>query len=208
MIIDCVSDLHGHFPKLEGGDLLIVAGDLTDTDQLYDYILFYSWLHKQKYKHYIFISGNHDNCVQKKEVLLNNLADTTYLCDSGTEFEGLKIWGSPWTKRFEGENPRCLAFTCDTDAELAKHWALIPPDTDILITHSPPHGILDRVKSGEIVGSPSLERTTRDYPLKLHVFGHIHESYGILRENGVDYVNASIVDEHYRPVNKPIRIVL
>lgn len=34
MIIDCIADLHSHYPKLDGGDLLIVAGDLTDRDSL------------------------------------------------------------------------------------------------------------------------------------------------------------------------------
>ncbi len=32
MIIDCISDLHGFKPNLNGGDLLIIGGDLTARD--------------------------------------------------------------------------------------------------------------------------------------------------------------------------------
>src|SRR5690606_22101282 len=83
-----------------------------------------------------------------------------YLCDSGTEFEGLKIWGSPWTKTFLNMNPHCKAFTCDTEEELAEKWDLIPANIDILITHSPPYSILDEINSTDDmihVGSESLK---------------------------------------------------
>jgi Icc-related predicted phosphoesterase len=215
MIIDCISDLHGFLPELEGGDLLIVAGDLTARDTHGEYLRFLSWLHKQKYRHYIFIAGNHDNLIQKEEVLTGSLSNTTYLCDSGTEFEGLKIWGTPWTAQFPGINPHCCAFTIDfgpnTEKWLAEKWALIPSDTDILISHSPPYGILDSITTGERVGSKSLqmELFTRLRP-KLFVCGHIHEAYGVEPKGGIveNAVNASHVNERYKPVNKPVRIVL
>jgi Icc-related predicted phosphoesterase len=221
MKIDCISDLHGHYPKLEGGDLLIIAGDLTARDTHSEYLEFYCWLHKQKYKHYIFIAGNHDNLLEKDEVLTHELANTTYLCDSGTEFEGLKIWGSPWTAYFDGMNPHCAAFTinvgCDTDQWLAEKWAMIPGDTDILITHSPPKYIMDVVNRGpypENTGSQSLCDKLKNMNHRLHVFGHIHEEYGkeelerISDGHKCTYVNASHVDENYKPVNPPIRIIL
>lgn len=218
MIIDCVSDLHGYYPELGGGDLLIVAGDLTGRDTHLEYLKFYHWLHNQKYSHYIFIGGNHDNLLQTEDVISDCLANTTYLCDSGTEFDGLKIWGSPWTKNFKGQNPHCKAFGVDTEEELAVKWDLIPEDTDILVTHSPPLGILDTVQHdrnfGRRVGSESLHNVlyTRKIKPKLHVFGHIHGSYGHIPlmddMPGCQFVNASHVNEYYEPVNKPIRIEL
>lgn len=230
MIIDCISDLHGHYPELEGGDLLIIAGDLTARDTYAEYIAFYAWLHRQKYKHYIFISGNHDNLLESGEVVLL-LADTTYLCDSGTEFEGLKIYGSPWTHRFPGINPKCAAFTLDHE-EFEDKMASIPyDDIDILVTHSPPYDILDQVQNFEIddfynrVNNGTLsKRNTGSIELrnglemngdriKLHVFGHIHEHGGqklLLKHLGPNTwcVNASIVNERYEHINKSVRIVL
>lgn len=215
IIIDCISDLHGYYPKLEGGDILIVAGDLTARDTPDQFDEFFSWLSMQNYKKAVFIAGNHDNLLQKGCVPFLELdkpydISIDYLCDSGTEFEGLKIWGSPWTLNFPGMNPHCKAFTVDTEEELAEKWKLIPEDTDILITHSPPYGILDKTIDGIEAGSSSMHDVfcapNKNYLFKLHVFGHIHEAYG--KSNLGKRVNASLVNEYYQPVNKPIRVIL
>jgi Icc-related predicted phosphoesterase len=210
MIIDCLADLHGHYPETEGGDLLIIAGDLTANDTLEQQLKFYIWLHRQKYKHYIFIAGNHDNAIANNETFHNILANTTYLCDSGTEFEGLKVWGSPWTKQFKGMNPKCKAFTKHSEDELYEYLKLIPYDVDVLITHSPPYGILDKTISGENVGSLYLMGALMYFfRPKLWVFGHVHEAYGqeTFRDSTI-CVTASHVNERYAPINKPVRILL
>ena len=216
MIIDCISDLHGFYPKLEGGDLLIVAGDLTKRDKPIEHEEFYLWLAEQDYDKKIVIAGNHDNfLVDHPDQFRLNEDGIEYLCDSGTEFEGLRIWGSPWTKTFEGMNPHCKAFTCDTEEELAEKWAMIPDDIDILITHSPPYGIFDSVRRfpqdiPENTGSKYLSDKFRgSTTLKLHIFGHIHEHGGKSGDIGMTkFINCSHVNERYQPVNKPVRIVL
>jgi Icc-related predicted phosphoesterase len=123
----------------------------------------------------------------------------------------LKIWGSPWTKTFEDMNPLCKAFTVDTDQELAEKWSMIPDGIDILITHSPSFGNLDYTRYGESAGSLSLWMTILSLGKrpKLHVFGHIHEAYGMAtHHNGLILVNASHMTRNYNPSNKPIRIIL
>lgn len=235
MIIDCIADTHGHYPKLEGGDLLIVAGDLTARDTIVQHAHFADWLCKQNYRKKVVIAGNHDTILEDGYIYGQGYTFKTidgegikfdFLCDSGTEFEGLKIWGSPWTLKFKGMNPACMAFTCDTEEELAKKWEMIPDDVDILVTHSPPHGILDWNKNGVQCGSTSLfEKSRKLTNLKLFCFGHIHEAYSMIntqvmtnslpmllspkKPNSLPIiVNASHVNEHYKPVNKPVRVIL
>lgn len=225
MIIDCISDLHGYYPELEGGDLLIIAGDITASDKITQWAGFFLWLKRQKYRKKIMIGGNHDNTLQEMfpdppEVRLGILdeledfmdyeEDLEYLCDSGTEFENLKIWGTPWTKKFPGMNPHCMAFTLETDADIGVKFASIPDDTDILITHSAVLSVLDESKRKVRCGSAPLYAILK-YRIrpKLHVFGHIHEGFG-QQENflGCLSVNASYVDVDYKPVNKPVRVIL
>lgn len=209
MIIDCISDLHGHYPKLEGGDLLIVAGDLTARDLENEYALFDYWLNEQKYAAKIIIGGNHDNFLQKfgKKYIVGErpyFQFGTYLEDSGTEFQyveneiiynsdnsvildvavkkmkKLKIWGSPWTKTFKGMSPNCKAYTVDTEEELAEKFSLIPDDIDILICHSPAYMILDKIIQNHHVGSSALLEAIDRVKPKLFVCAHIHEAYGTL----------------------------
>ena len=223
MIIDCIADLHGHYPKMEGGDLLIVAGDLTSNDTIPAWKQYYDWLISLKYRKKIYIAGNHDNflaqCLNSSDAddlgLDRGDLNMEYLCDSGTEFEGLKIWGSPWTPWFHGINPRCKAFT-GTESTLEAKFSLIPDSTDILITHGPPHTIMDEVKRLDFdhksyienVGSKSLSEAVYRINPKLHVFGHIHERYGTFDGLVIKFINCSHVNERYEPVNKPIRVIL
>ena len=228
MIIDCISDLHGHLPQLPGGDLLIVAGDMTARDEPNQHEDVIEWLLKQSYKRKVVIAGNHDNHIQRNDLPVYD-DGIDYLCDSGTEFCGkdslgnpltIKIWGSPWSSQFPGINPHCCAFTRPFMSSLKDRWDLIPNDTDILITHNPPYGVLDQIKTdyGASVGCKDLlEASENRIRPRLHVFGHIHENGGKKivykrpghgQENNTIYVNASYVNEYYKPVNKPVRIIL
>ena len=164
----------------------------------------------------IFIAGNHDTQIEKNPFWVGS-TKCVYLCDSGTEFEGLKIWGSPWTLTFPGINPHCAAFMLP-EAELEAKFAMIPDDTDILVTHGPPKGMLDRSIAGIQCGSQSLTNKIHRLQLRVHVFGHIHEAYGkedcfIPAYNYIGmcdcrFINCSHVNERYKPVNKPVRVVL
>ena len=212
MKIDCVSDLHGYFPELPGGDMLILAGDFTAGHSMKEWNLFYDWLKDQSYDYKIMVAGNHDyNMVGYHSSTDMNGID--YLKDTAIELGGLKIWGSPYTATFPGINPMAAYFTESNDRMLSNHWKLIPDDTDIVITHMPPYGLHDRLAhNGENVGSKSLFERLGEVKPKLNVCGHIHEGYGygLIKHVGKDTicVNASLMNEHYEPVNKPIRIEL
>jgi Icc-related predicted phosphoesterase len=218
MIIDCISDLHGYYPHLEGGDLLIVAGDLTLTDTIPEYKEFYKWFESQNYRKKILVGGNHDNflmqCISTQECRECGFDNEgfEYLCDTGIQYDGLTIWGSPWTLTFPRMNPKCMAFTCYSEEHIQEKWDLIPIGTDIVVTHMPPKNILDNVGIYN-VGSESLLNRILHVNPKLHVFGHIHEWGGkIIEREGIKYVtkyvNASHMNEIYDPVNLPVRVIL
>lgn len=223
MEITCISDLHGSYPKLDGGQMLIIAGDLVAADKTEQYDEFFYWLGKQRYTHKILIAGNHDG---RLEAYMDGKdLEVTYLKDSGTvvtywkdirdpmpgqRLEKLKIWGTPWTPEF-GQ----WYFMKPRGEPIAEKWALIPDDVDILVTHGPPHGILDYCspKRSKRLGCEDLYmRLSGLKQLKLHVFGHIHGGYGHIPMMqdfpGAQFVNASIMDEDYEPINKPIRVTL
>lgn len=208
--------LHGHYPDLEPGDLLIVTGDLTSRDEYDQYAQFCEWLESQSYKNKVVIAGNHDKKIEDNlNFHLPNLG-IHYLEDDLLEINCLRIWGSPWSLLFDGINPQCNAFTGSED-DLRKKYAHIPDDIDILITHTPPFGTLDGIPmmwDGTMhhVGSRSLRDTVDRIKPKFHIFSHIHEQGGkeILLKYTMDKkpythcINCSIMNERYQPVNKPI----
>ncbi len=207
MKISFISDTHGlhNSITLPKGDLLIHAGDVSNRGTRQGIEEFLTWFSQQDYKYKIFIAGNHDLFFERasdfeiKKLLPENVI---YLNDNGIMIEGINIWGSPVQPWFYD-----WAFNRKRGEEIKKHWDLIPQNTDILITHGPPYKILDKTTSGENVGCEDLLSAINFVKPKIHVFGHIHEAYGIEELNGTKYINASVLNERYQIVNKPIEIV-
>jgi Icc-related predicted phosphoesterase len=198
--IDCISDTHGQHKKLRlpGGDILIHSGDCSTHGELEEVLQFLEWFKEQDYSYRVLVAGNHDfifelipdqmreEC-QKRDIILLN--------DSGCEIEEIKIWGSPIQPWFYD-----WAFNRERGADIRKHWDLIPLDTEILITHGPPHKIRDEVVQRgrrEYAGCEDLYNKIVQTKVKLHVFGHIHEGAGISCLDGRIYVNASSVNGNY-----------
>lgn len=210
MKLTCISDLHGNKPELPGGDLVIIAGDWTAHDRHKEYDEFDRWVEQQDYRKKIVIAGNHEKLLFKTPQLLNVRGKCyEYLCDSGIEFEGLKIWGTPWTNWFDGINPDCNAWMLENEWELAKEFALIPEDIDILISHGPCNGRLDYTTFGDNAGSIALLACVnhlRTKKLKYHIHGHIHEAYGRHEEDGLITLNVSRMTRAYYPSNPIVNI--
>src|SRR5262245_49164674 len=188
MRIVCISDTHArhHLSEVPDGDILIHGGDLTRHGSLEDVEDFDRWLGTLPHRHKIVIAGNHDFCFQNQPAEARaRLTNALYLEDAGCEIEGLKFYGSPWTPIFYD-----WAFMLP-DAELAAKWALIPPGVDVLITHGPPHGILDWTNRGEHAGSLTLLHRVYEVKPRLHIFGHIHEAAGRAESDGTIFLNAS-----------------
>jgi predicted phosphodiesterase len=200
-----VSDTHGfHDFPVPPGDVLVHAGDGCNYGTLEEARAWANFLRRQPHRHKIVIAGNHDRCFEDDfEHAKPLLEDFDFLHDSGCERLGVHFWGSPWQPWFFN-----WAFNLPRGPELAAKWALIPDTTDVLVTHGPPHGVLDRNFDGTPVGCEDLRDAMKRVRPRVHVFGHIHEGYGTARIGETLFVNASICTLAYRPTNPAIVVDL
>ena len=174
-----ISDTHGCHRQLNlpAGDVLLHAGDVCnkgDREQAND---FFTWLQEQPFEHKVIIWGNHDFDLQSNECLFPKSTPPGVLCLNETEttIEGIRIFGVPTDAVKSGEN-----------------WSLVPNDIDILLTHRPARNTLDRSRLRGHQGSRGLQREFARIRPRIHVFGHIHRSYGtIANEHGMS-LNASL----------------
>lgn len=208
MKLVCLSDTHGlhREVKLPPGDVLVHAGDLSAHGRLDEVASFLNWFSAVgNYRHRVLIAGNHDFLFERSPALAEQLVpqNVHYLNDSGITLEGLSFWGSPVTPVFHH-----WAFN-RSEAEIAGHWARIPEQVDVLITHGPPYGVLDQVlPERRPVGCPELAKAVRQVRPRLHVFGHIHEGYGSEEHEGTRYLNVSICNADYCLTNSPVVVEL
>lgn len=203
MKLICVSDTHRKHKKVNipEGDVLVHAGDIGCEHGSNQLKQFARWLKTVPCKHKVIIAGNHDfyiaSNLKKTKSILEAIPGCHYLQDSAVTIDKVKFYGSPWQPRFYN-----WAFNLQRGKQLASVWSLIPDDTDVLITHGPPEGVLDYVRN-EHVGCADLFNAVMKVKPTAHVFGHIHCGYGQI-DGETTFVNASICTEEYEPLNLPI----
>lgn len=193
MKIVCLSDTHGTHRqvKVPEGDILIHAGDFSLFGDMKEVIDFNAWLGTLPHPSKIIIAGNHDLFMEKFRVLGASLiTNATYLENSGTEVEGIHIWGSPITPEFNN-----WAFNRKRGEEINRYWEAIPDNTDVLITHGPPYGFLDQAEGRVRTGCKDLLKRVEKIKPKFHIFGHLHMCHGLFKTPSTTFVNASIVND-------------
>ena len=217
MKITFISDTHNkHYllnGDLPGGDLLIHAGDISSMGYKHEIQNFCKWFNNvDNYKTKVFIAGNHDwgfqdNVIQTKEII-DSYSKIDYLQDDllmvGENYEDMiKIWGSPWQPEFYN-----WAFNLPRNGEVLKSkWDMIPPNTDILITHGPAWGYVDKIfDTKKSLGCELLTNKIKEIKPKIHVCGHIHSGYGYVFDGDTHFINASVLDESYMYDNNPLTV--
>lgn len=195
--------LHGRI-DVPPGDVLIHAGDFSGHGTLDEVDTFMRWFALQPHKHKVVIAGNHDWAFQTKASEARRLVppEIHYLQDRAAVVAGLRFYGMPWQPVFYD-----WAFNLPRNGwEMQQKCAQIPDDTQVLVTHGPPFGVLDKVGGGRCGCEVLAERLTKLSDLRLHVFGHIHEGAGSVERDGVTFVNAAICTRRYVPSN-PVQVI-
>ncbi len=209
-----ISDTHNKHNQIiiPECDILIHAGDWTGQGKFNEVNNFGKWLNKQPANYKIIVPGNHEVVFEKelpisKSWLQEACPDVNLLINESITIEGIKFYGSPITPFFFN-----WAWNRHPE-EIKSYWNQIPDDTEFLITHGPPYGVLDYVKHLskldqpfiEHLGCPKLRQKIDSLTnLKYHVFGHIHTSHGTKEINGKIFHNAAMLNEQYDVVYNPI----
>ena len=217
MKITFISDTHNKHKQitehLPGGDLLIHAGDISSRGYKHEIQQFCKWFDSlTNYSAVVFIAGNHDFGFEKRQEetmeIVNSYKWITFLQDSVLHFaseniEIANIYGSPWQPEFHN-----WAFNLPKNGlELEQKWNDIPDNTDILITHGPAFGYLDKIVGQyENLGCELLTKKIKQIKPKIHVCGHIHSGYGYVFDGDTHFINASVLDEQYVYTQKPLTV--
>jgi len=82
----------------------------------------------------------------------------------------------------------CWADECTERVLKMKCEALYP--LDVLVTHCPARGYLDRCDDGDLAGSTAVRQYLDSNKTRAHLFGHIHESRGTSYD-GLELSNAA-----------------
>lgn len=198
-----ISDTHGLLPEPQGDfDVVVHSGDFlpnysagirhlevcTQKNWLEDNAPRFSphyWT-----KPFLVCPGNHDY-IDVVPTLRGLGIDARSINECIDTIDGVTFLGFPWTPEFCGWNWMCGREDMARRLKLVENFL---NGTDVLVTHGPSYGILDRNRDGDRCGCPELRRVLQDtkHPPKLHLHGHIHESAGLLTlPNGITVSNAA-----------------
>jgi hypothetical protein len=180
---------------LPPGDVLIHSGDWSQRGQSRSKLEdFAAWLEEQDFALKLLVPGNHEvgleemgvettskslgwtpriGCTDLLNVTNGGSQQTFLLNNAAVQFRGVIFYGASCMPRREAFY-KAQAFATDPEemgAALAN-----APECDVLVTHSPPHGVLDKWR--EHHGSKVLRNYLPLLNPSAHFFGHVHSQRG------------------------------
>ena len=222
--ICALSDLHGHLPKIEPCELVLIAGDIVPLNIQFDspeatiWFLdtFAKWINSLPCNEVIMVAGNHDKLLERSSFIAHAVEiktdfKLTYLIGTTYEYvaENLKhykIYGSPFCHRFGS-----WAFM-QNEEWLKDYYDNIPEDTDIILTHDTPMlGDLDLLPPSQWnpkaihAGGKALADAICKIKPRYVFCGHLHtckDKY--LKLDNTEIYNVSILDNNYKEIYKPL----
>lgn len=208
MKILCLGDTHGRYDRYDPAafppcDLMLFAGDITarTVPEVRD---FDRWLGRLPVDRILLTPGNHDGVFETDPPeAAPDLEHSRCLLHETVSVGGLTLFGSPFQPAFMD-----FAFNRPRGEPLRTLWEAIPPGTDVLLTHTPPGGVLDRPSRSDVdgVGCDALRERLEQLDVDLHVFGHIHECYGVTRRGATTFVNAAVYSRHRSRMRRPLLV--
>ncbi|WBL26015.1 metallophosphatase domain-containing protein [Zunongwangia sp. HGR-M22] len=196
-----ISDTHNKHEDLQlpDADILIHCGDFTEGGSKKETLNFLEWFSKQPHTHKILVAGNHDFYLEKHQQEISNIIPNNiiYLEDSGINIKGINFWGSPYTPSNVN-----WAFALERGKRIKEKWNMIPEDTHILITHTPPYSIHDESIEYKNIGCEELLKKVVDIKPRFHLFGHVHDDFGSKKIGTTTFINSSVMDNKSRLINK------
>lgn len=217
-----ISDTHTYHDRLliPDGDFIIHSGDYSFTGTIPEVNSFMTWFSELPHRHKIVVNGNHEKMFWANPTLFESLIpkNVTFLFDRAVALDGLNFYGSPHTKEFCG-----WAYPYYNPKEAEVIWNRIPDNTDILVTHQPPYKIRDGVPfklgreglyvpsldtEGDPQGCEVLRERLRTIKPMIHSFGHIHPGTGYSMIDDTLFINASVCNDNYQPINPITTVIL
>ena len=199
-----ISDIHENFGRfkvknLPDADVCFIAGDITNYGKQGTPKSLYKaeqWLLslKTKYPQIFCIPGNHD--ISFGNTPFAETPGIDYIMDTTVTWEGYTIHGVSLTQCYDmPELVTCWDYmTCRPEVELA---AFDFEKVDIVLSHGPPLGILDKAGYDLItrtfvhIGSPALLLYLDNHNPKFVFCGHEHSSFGTQEYKSTCVINAA-----------------
>ena len=165
---------------MPNADVIIHSGDISNSGTEEELLDFLNWMIELPYEHKIFVTGNHDLCLWDAEGIDDLPDNLHFLQDKSVTISGMKFFG--------------LAYNHPEK--------LIPEGVGVVITHEPPVMILDE-SSGTHWGNAPLRNRIFDIKPHFHLFGHAHNSYGTIKQDGIVFSNAALLDDRLQMIRRP-----
>jgi Icc-related predicted phosphoesterase len=214
MRLVAISDTHFNMSEeqikelIPDGDVLVHAGDLMYEGTPMEWKERLDFLGSLPHKIKIYVPGNHDyhpavytgpaveNLLHRGIKPLFGAKYTTTLPN------GMKILGLPFVTNLVG-------WAFNSSEHLLEEFLFnkyYHNHVDIIVSHSPPHGILDKLNDGKNT-SVGIHAYTDFFHKKVikpkhWICGHIHESYGTAEMDGCKFYNVAMCNEDYLQTNK------